>query len=354
MKALSFCTLLLSISLFSMSKIAEQFPEEPNKNDTQAYDSDLFRKNVQVYAAHVEFLYWTMIEGALDYALKMNHAAWSANSTSFAQGHYQRAGFDLDPGFRLGLHFFRAPNYWELKWQYTRMTSRGENSASKPDAPNEFLTGTWPQAGTAPLANAKSWIHFNYNVFDMLIDRVFFPNPHLRLRVIGGTTLAWMSQDWKVRYTDTLQNSTTLRNRWDFIGGGLKTGSLVDWYWTGDLYMTGLTSLGVLIGTYSNHAKQTTTVPLLAGDNTNVPIRDAMYDDVRPTFTAQMILGPSWQKTFCSNRIEVFAGFEMNLWFNLAEVFRSTGNLPQLAKETWINSGLLALYGLTTRLTCDF
>ena len=67
-----------------------------------------------------------------------------------------------------------------------------------------------------------------------------------------------------------------------------------------------------------------------------------------------MIIGPSWQKNLPKNRIELFAGFEMNLWINLQEVYRSTSSTAMGAKETWINSSTLALYGLTTRLTVDF
>lgn len=316
-------------------------------------EPDLFKRYDQVFSGSVEFLYWTIAEGALDYALKMKQNAWGPTA-AFAQGNFERGSYNVDPGFRLAVLYFRAPHYWESRWQYTRMTNRGTNHAEKPGASQQFLTGTWPQITSAPLSSATSHLHFNYNVFDWIIDRVFFPNPHLKLRMLGGGVLAWMNQDWKVFYVDAAQGSTSIRNRWDFAGAGLKAGTFFDWYWTGDLYMSAGASFGLLVGSYSNRAKQTTNVRPTASDDPAIPVRDATYKDARPVVWGQMLVGPSYQKNFCANRLELFAGFEMNVWFNVQEVYRSTASTASLAKETWINTSLLSLYGLTTRATLDF
>ncbi len=345
-------SIVFCLPLIAMAK------QTPTTYECCCYDElegepDLFKRYDQVFSGSAEFLYWSVTEGGLDYALKMKRDAWGPTPT-FAQGHFKNATYGMDPGFRLGFLFFRAPHYWEVRWQYTRMTSRGKNSASKPAEPQQFLTGTFPHILTNPLTGAHSRIHLNYNVFDWLVDRVFFPNPHLRLRVVGGATVAWLDQDWKVIYNDASPFFTTIRNRWDFVGAGLKTGTMFDWYWTWDLYMTAQGFLGVLMGSYSNRAEEMTTFQPTNADNPTVPVRDAHYKDARPAMTAQMMVGPSYQKNFCSNRLEIFAGFEMNVWFNLQEVYRSTQAAAQFAKETWMSSGMLALYGLTTRITLDF
>jgi len=200
MKWIVLSAALIALPLMAIVKkteVPEECCEEP------AWDADLFRKDYQVFSGSAEFLYWTVAAGGLDYALKMRHDAWGP-SPSYAQGRYEKATYGIDPGFRVGLVYFRAPHYWEMRCQYTRMTSHGKNHASKPKADQQFLTGTWPQITTAPLSGAKSHIHLNYNVFDLMVDRVFFPNPHLRLKVVGGAQAAWMDQDWKVRYTDAV------------------------------------------------------------------------------------------------------------------------------------------------------
>ncbi|MBU6382901.1 MAG: hypothetical protein KGR16_01120 [Verrucomicrobia bacterium] len=316
-------------------------------------EPDLFQRYAQVFSGSAEFLYWTIAEGALDYALKMHHGA-SGPTPTFAQGGFKHAKFEADPGFRLSLIYFRAPHYWDTRWVYTRMTNHGKDHADKPGSADEFLTGTFPHITTNPLNGAHSRIHFNYNVFDWITHRVFFPNPHLRLRFGGGASFAWMSQNWKVLYTDAEANVTTVRNRWSFTGAGLKTGTTVDWYWTGDLYLTALGYLGLLMGSYSNRAIEHSTFQTTGGDNPAIPVRNAHYEDARASFTFQLLFGPSYQKNFCSNRLEIFAGFEMNSWFNLQEVYRSTQAAASLAKETWMNTGLVTFYGLTTRATFDF
>lgn len=353
MKWLLFSALAFSIPTYSMQKITDGLPSAPCEECIPP-SPDLFRACVPVYTSHLEFLYWTIAEGSLNYALKMRHPAWSEVTPSYAQGRFESGTFGLDPGFRVGLQYFRAPHYWELKLEYTRLTCRGDDHAFKPGATNEYLTGTWPQIIPFPLTRATSHLHFNYNTVDLMADRVFFPNPHLKLRVIGAMTAAWMDQQWVIHYYDTASNNTKIGNRWGFIGGGLKTGSLIDWYWTGNLYMTGMGAFSVYLGKYTNHSIQTTNYQPDPTANPAIPVRDTSYQDVRPTFSVQMVLGPSWQKNYTKARIEIFAGFETNLWFNLQEIYRSTANPAALDKQTWVESSVMALYGLTTRLTIDF
>lgn len=325
----------------------------PPETRSPAFDDDLFKRDAQVISVHGEFLFWRVQEGALDYALKMRSAAWGP-STSYAQGKFEKATYNGDPGFRIATSFFRAPKYWEIWAVYTRLTARGQNSASKPEPTDQFITGTWPQVTTAPLSGATSRIHLNYNVADLLIDRWFSPNPHLRLRMLGGAGVAWINQDWKIHYNDAAGRVTKVRNRWSYTGGGFRMGTSIDWYWQSDFYVTASATTAVLMGTYRNRAEQTTDYQPTAADNTSVPIRKADFRDARPVFSVQAYLGPSWQKNFPKNRVEVFVGYEMNVWFNLQEVYRSTGGGPSDAKETWINTGLLTLQGLTTRVTVDF
>ena len=307
------------------------------------YDADLFRKDAEVVSVHSEFLYWTVQEGALDYAQKMNQPAVSP---SYAIGKVKSATFDLDPGFRLAVSYFNAPKYWEVWGRYTHLIVRGKDRAEKPSQPSEYLTGTWPQIFTT-LIHAHSAIEFNYNLFDLMIDRMFIPNPHLRLRMMAGMAAAWIQQDWKVHYFDTTLQNTTIRNRWHYVGGGLRMGLMSDWYWGSDVYLTALASIGVFMGSYHNIAKQTVSTQTL-------PIRNSNFSDARPAFTAQFMVGPCWEKNFAHNRIELFTGYELSAWMNLQEIRRSSSGAPSDAKETWLNNGMIALQGLTTRLTVDF
>ncbi len=331
-------------------------PKESPPPEAPPFDADLFRKDAQVFSAHLEFLYWTVEEGGLDYALKMDQPAWGP-SNSYAMGNFQTAGYGFDPGMRLSLSFFRAPKNWEVKWSYTRLTNRGSDRAKAPTEAGQYLTGTWPQifpTASNPLTRATSSLHFNYNVADMLISRVFYPNPHLRLYFTGGPATAWMKQDWYIHYNDAFSNVTRLHNTWTFAGGGLKTGTVIDWFWTGHMYITAKGIIGILMGSYHNHAKQTTTYQPTPSDNPNIPIRDAKLENIRASYVAQAMLGPSWQKNYDNMRLEVFAGYELTIYTDLQEIYHSTAGAPSATKETWTNTSNLALHGVTVRFTGDF
>lgn len=316
------------------------------------YDYDLYHKDLEICFLSAEFLYWTVDEGALDYAEKMKQPAWSPTE-SYASGRVESATFDLCPGVRVSAGYFNAPKYWAIQAEYTHLISTGKNRSGKPTASDEFLTGTWPQITTNPLVHAHSKIFFDYNLFEFFIDRVFIPNPHLRLRMLGGFSLAWMQQDWKVQYFDGSGGDTTIRNRWHYTAGGLKTGLTGDWYWGNHVYLSAGSTLAIFMGSYSNLAKQTTTVQP-PGSNSDLPVRDSYLKDTRPSCLLQFYIGPSFQKNFGCNRIELFTGYEINGWFNLQEIRRSTSGSPSDAKETWMSTSMLALQGLTTRFTVDF
>lgn len=307
-------------------------------------DSDLFRKDTPVFSFHGSFLFWRVQEGALDYALKMHDAAPAA---SYAQGTLEKATFNGEPGFRFAASYFRAPNYWEIWGEYTRLTSRGSNTTHAPSDPTHFLTSTWPDVITEPLSSARSGVHMNYNVADLIVDRFFNPNPHLRLRLLGGGTVAWMQEDFYIAYHNAVSEVCKVHNAWKFVGGGLRIGTTVDWFCCYDFYLTARATAASLIGSYHNSARQ-------VASTTALPVRNMHFSDVRPTFHIQGLFGPSWQHSFCTDRVEVFVGYEINTWFNLQEVYRSTSGVAQAAKETWMSTSALALQGLTARVTWDF
>ena len=317
------------------------------------FDADLFRRDEQVFSLHGEFLFWRVQEGALDYSLTTHNNAWGP-SHCYAQGTFNNAAFNGDPGLRVTASFFRAPKFWEVKGQYTYLSGTGKDTSNSPNANGPFLTGTWPSIFALPIAKATSQIQMHYNLFDLFIARVFYTNPHFRLRLIGAGTIAWINQFWKILYSDVNEDLTKIGNRWTFVGGGLKAGVSFDWYWFTDIYMTGMTTFGTLIGSYHNTSRQMTTFRPNAFFNPSIPVRNAHFSDVRPAFFYQILLGPSYQKNFPNNRLEIFAGYELNTWLNLQEIFRSTSGTPLEAKETWLSSSMIALQGLTTRITVDF
>lgn len=323
---------------------------ESASQEAQPYDHDLFNKDKVVVFSNAEFLYWIVNEPGLDYALKMKDSAWNSSQV-YANGDYHRATYDWSPGFRINIGWYNAPHYWDIAAQYTFLRDHGSTEVHHPDDPGLFLNGTWTQPNpVTPVAldKAHSDIHFHYNVGDVLCSRRFHPNPHFRMKLIGGGTVAWHRQEWTIDYTDLDNNKSHIRNAWRFTGAGIRTGLALDWYLDFyDFYLTGLASTAVLSGRYHNVSKQTIST-------SDTPIRNAHYVDSRFTWNIQFSGGPSWQKTFDKVRTEIFLGYEFSGWTNLQEVYRSTSGSAQAPKETWINSGMIGLQGLTFRVNLDY
>jgi hypothetical protein len=339
------------------SSPSKDVPEHPVKEKviTCSYDCDLFSKDTKILFFNLELLYWTVNEGALDYAIKMKKPAWGTPTD--AVGHYKRAEFGWDPGFRCNFGYFNAPHYWDAQLQYTYFYSAGSENAHAPHEASLFLNGTWPQpnpSGTVPLAHADSSINLMMNLIDLLVTRRFHPNPHLRFRINGGTTIGWLRQNWEVNYRDTAGNKSHLHNQWHFTGAGIQFGGIFDWFLgKGGYYITAGTALSFLAGDYHNVSKQTSNFAG-AGFNPALPLRNAHYQDTRLVPHFRVYAGPSWQQSYKKFRTEIALSYELNIWANLHEVIRSSSDAPTAPKLTTLDSGWIGIQGVTFRWNFDF
>ncbi len=348
-------TFLLGLAAFSLH--ADKYIPQPQVDaEDDEEDLDLFNKNDQVFYLTADFLYWTVNEGAVDYALKMKHPAWSTTVYDCGVGHYHNAEFDWNPGLRVAFGFFRAPHFWDSTIQYTYLSLDGDDEVHAPDSSDKFLLGTWQEPSIrTPIAlkHAKSHIVFNYNLLDFMFSRRFFPNPHLRLNVGGGITGVDIKQVWKVRYEDLSNNHSHIRNTWSYLAAGLRFGLHVDWFLGYDLYLTGGMSTALLSGRYTNRSFQKTDA-LTPGADNSISFRNTHFHDTRLAPTIQMLAGISWQKTYESVRATLFAGYELTEWFNLHQIYRTTLGAPTAGKNTYINDSAVALQGLTVSGNLDF
>jgi hypothetical protein len=343
--------LLVSSSLMAgaVSKSEETQPA------VGSYDYDLFRKDKKAIFINAELLYWTVNEGALDYAIKMKHPAWG--SPTDAVGHYKVADFDWEPGFRVSLGYFNAPHYWDVYLMYTYYRGRGHDETHQPSQSDLFLNGTWPQPNpndVTPLKKASSELELRESMVEALATRRFHPNPHLRMRLYGGAGVVWLRQNWEIDYTDINDVSSHLHNQWHFTGAGIRAGLILDWFLgKGGLFFTGLTSVACFAGDYHNVSKQSSHFSG-PGFDPSLPLRNAHYHDTRLVPHFQASAGPSWQMAFGNIRTEVFLGYELNIWSNLHEVIRTTSGAPTSSKLTTLDIGMIGQQGVTLRWNLDF
>ncbi len=331
----------------------------PTDGSKPAFDCNLFNKDKSVFFVNAEFLYWLVNEGAVDYAVKMDQPAWSSTRGTHAVGNYENAHYEWAPGFRVNFGHFNAPHFWDVVAQYTYVPANGSRHAHAPKKSGEFLNGTWtqPDVGTgtppAPLHKASCHVGLKYNVLDLMFTRRFHTNEHLRIGVSGGITSAIIFQKMKISYEDINDQHSHANNRWRFEGVGFRAGVKVDWFMGWNIFMTGQLSTAILSGWYKNSSYQKTSATIPGADSSR-PFGDTRFHDNRLTYTAQAMIGPSWQKVFKNVRTELVFSYEMNIWTNLQEIRRSGFALATEAKPTFINNSNISLQGLTIRLNVDF
>ncbi len=322
-------------------------PGQPKIYDSSIDDTDLFKKDARTVFVNAEFLYWTASAGDLDYAFKYSAAPYT--DTNSGIGEYKLADYDYDPGFRVAIGWFNAPNYWQIFWQFTWMRIKDTDSTSSDGSATIPLVGTFHHAFLGTLNRATSNLRFNEELGDFLVSRVFIPNPHLRMRAIAGFTGGRVQQVFKAQYRDTALNTADIYNKWRFLGVGLRAGLDFDWFMGYDIYVTGKASIASLVGKHKNTSRITNNIQ-------NRNLQDIKYDEWRGAYNFQFLIGPSYQRSFRCNRLEIFAGYEWNSWLNVHEIIRNSRESTTLTDAIFprINKGAFLLHGLTTRLTVDF
>lgn len=323
--------------------------EEKSCSGDGEYDRDLFHKCRKVIFANAEFLYWTASCGDNDYAFKYDQTP--ATLANFGLGKFIPSNYGWDPGFRIGVGYFNAPKTYQIYGQFIWINIDKTNSIKNSDLP---LNGTYPALGLEPITTALSKVKLMHELGDLFISRVWYPNLHLRLRLFGGLTGGEIEQRMNITYTDVLSNIEKVNNRWKFMGIGFRLGIDFDWFWSSYFFVTGKLSMAPLIGKHKNFSQ-------IVNTTSSNEFEHFTYDEWRGAYNVQAYLGPSYQRAFCKTRFEIFAGYELNAWFNVHEIIRinqiATGVLtliPSTSVIPAINSGLIMLHGLTARFTLDY
>lgn len=331
---------LLALSMISgLSSLSarELWCEQCEAEPEPCCPEHLFVERSQFFVTG-EFLYWTAEVPNLHYALQQGSPFFSTLQT----GDFEIQDYDWKPGFRVAIAYYRCPKYWEANAEYTWFHDKGTDSVGPFLRPTRETPGLIP-----PFQSASSSIELDYQIGDLFVDRVFDPNPHLRLRLIGGITGGFIQQDWKFSYTDALSATQNFKEKWRYWGVGLRTGLRADWFWGCQFYLTGKTTFATIVGRYKNTENQ-----ILTSDGTI--LSNSEYEDTRFAYNVQFLLGPSWQVPCDCWSFELFAGYESNIWFNLHERYRALLSTEAASTEVFFASGMFGVHGLTVRLTLGF
>ncbi len=315
-----------------------------------------YRPNVEESTSWIrgEILVWTAEAGTLDFVIPN----FPVSSTPLGQtGEVEEAKFGWDPGFRVEVgHRFR-PDFWELALQYTYINIDGTDSFSRPSDPTRVLMPTKDNVSTQATDSARSKVDLFYNVFDLMLARSFLPTKQLIVRPTMGLTGTWMDREMDVKYNGvgSPSNETHNRDKWEFHGGGMRVGIDLDWYIGSGFSLFGKSSLAALIGYYKNTFEADTN-----NAGSNLPpatIENAKYDDQRIATHLQMQMGPQWGKMWNDVGILIFAGYEVNAWFNVEEMRYSnpTNTTSTITpRHTVINTSTLGMQGFVGKIQLNF
>ena len=315
-----------------------------------------WRPNVEEPTSWVrgEILVWTAEAGDLDFVIPSSPVL---NNNRGQIGDVEEAKFGWDPGFRVEIgHRFR-PDFWELALTYTYINIDGSDSFSAPSDPNRFMVATKNNVSNQALQTARSQVDLFYNVFDLMLARSFLPTKQMIVRPSMGLTGTWMDREFDVKYNGAGNpaNLTHNRDKWEFHGGGMRVGVDIDWYLGKGFSIYGKSSIAALLGFYKNTYESDTNNATTG--NPPATIQNARYDDQRIATNIQVQLGPAWGKMWGDIGVLLFAGYEVNAWFNVEEVrygLPTNTNSTITPRQTVINDSSLGLQGFVGKLQVNF
>ena len=225
--------------------------------------------------------------------------------------------YDWHPGFRVCFGYDVSPDFWAIEGQYANYNPNDRRVVDR--EPGEILRGAFPHPEGVMIDQAKSYLSLTCHFGDLLLKKKFTPGKQLDLFLICGITGAWMCQNWQVHYYDENNIDRCFKPKWHYKGGGIRLGTDMDWLLGKGFSLMLKGSFASMMGNYDNRTYAYDT-NMMNGQRT--VIANTHYDDFRIVSTWKLAFGPSWQWRFKDVFMKLFAGYELNTWYNLSEIHR--------------------------------
>lgn len=295
--------------------------------------------------AWVEFLCWKTNESELDfvYTDSVNQGATEG------VGSLASARFDWQPGVRIGASFNFSPDYFDLIFQYLDYRPSGSKSETRHGLSDNILIGTFVEHTGNSIGKAKSHIDLCWQQGDILLAKRFHPSKQTLATFFCGTTIGYLDQTWKINnYPFQVPPGGTfnpIRENWRFIGAGGKAGIDFDFYF-GTGFSLNLKAFGSLVyGHYKNHFSNKLNTEIRANTKLN---------DHRIANNWQFFIGPEWGYMFKHWGLQLAAGYELNIWYNLHEVLRSLEDTGGNARPSTHSNSPISIQGFTGSVKANF
>lgn len=313
-----------------------------------------------------EYLYWKADMDNTPFCTRDNALTTNADPTSNppyltpdAHGKYHFAALNWNPGFRAGLGIPFPHDEWKLIGCYTYHYSDGHQRVNRPSNPNFVIIGMFRENVLNYLEWAKSDINLKYESGDVLLTRRFCPSGRTSLTLAMGFTGGWFNQHWTVKYSALSSqfpvNINTIKNDWQFYGGGGRVGIDFDWQLDDQISFFGLFTGAVVVGRYKHHYFA------INPNNSTYPTGDATYKVLRYVPNTQLAAGLNWNLHFCGFKFDMSLAYEMNCWWNVnplpATPYIPSSSSLQIGNSerfTFNRNGNICFQGFTGRMGIVF
>ena len=280
-------------------------------------------------SARGSFLYFRTLIDNSQYVIE--------STSSGDRGHSSR--YDWDPGVRAALCVTIAPRNFEIEAEGTYLHNEGSGRVPKSltlDTPR--LISPFPQIfseGATPYNLHASYdLDLRYQLYHLLLG-TSFTRSSSHFRIFMGPSAAFIEQRWDLKYF-ALDNRTLGKIDLDYKSGGIRMGGNLKWLIGKGVSLSSQLALGGYLGSYD---KIDRFIETFSSTGQMITLRNLRIDETRFAFNLQFIVGPSFDHQFKRMGLHLFAGYEINPWFNLCPTQ---------------DSSLLTLQGLNVTLGFDW
>jgi len=321
-----------------------------------------------------DFLYWTVYQANLDYAVDGRDGALSPSvfeDGGLGPGKMHFMDYDWDSGFRIIAGWRFGCDGWDARAIYTYIHSKASGSATANDITGsgvQLLEATLLSADVASNAqNAEEASARNcleYDVLDVLLSRPFCISETLIARPYLGVRAVWMHQSLRAKYQGgEIQSPTSspvfisddpreVKFNSDWEGAGLRAGVETSIRLCGCFSLYGDISGSILAGRNCSHNKQT-GFESGGGASDKQIILDIKEKECTALPGYQIGAGINWETEWCDTCIVLNLGYEMTQWLHTPQIRRYNGETQHVG-STSANSGNILLHGLTLNANVYF
>ena len=279
-----------------------------------------------------DYLNWQMTTRGNDFAISE-----LGNATTLGTGQVHHVGLDRDSGFRSRIGY-RTSAGWSLSLQYTDFDTSGRSAIERPAGIGQlFATQSHPD-GNEEANQADALAGFDYQVLDLIAERMVLESRFTRTQIFGGIRWADFGQLSSVRYDGRDFTNSLVEKASSVEGAGIRIGAASDWLMAKGFRLHGQISGGVLFSEINSRHLETNFDDAV----TLVDVYDRRDGAVPFLHTA---VGVGWQHRWVS----VLLGYELENWFGLHDRSMFVDDIHEATYATISEDVLLS--GLFVNLT---